>query len=129
MKWRWLIGFVHRVAYATLISFVTWFLWTARFDTLPLGRDLQLGIVNVLAYPVAMVSERTPIDGWHAIDPFVDQPVGHNEPNERVLLWHLRLAVPVYVALFYVPNLVAWIIRVRRRRAIEDFSGRTSSGR
>jgi hypothetical protein len=32
--------------------------------------------------------------------------MGHNEPTERVLLLHLRLAVPVYVALFYLPKVV-----------------------
>jgi hypothetical protein len=108
---RWLLGFIHRVAYATLISFVVWFLWTARFDTLPLGRDLQLGIVKVLDFPVAMLSERMPLTGWLSIDPFTRDQMGHNEPNEKVLLWHLRTAVPVYVVLFYLPNLVMWIVR------------------
>jgi hypothetical protein len=45
------VGFVHRVMYAVLISFIVWFLWTARFDTLPLGRGLQLGTVKVLDFP------------------------------------------------------------------------------
>jgi hypothetical protein len=92
---RCLLGFIHRVAYATLISFVVWFLWTARFDRLPLDRDLQLGIVKVLDFPVAMVSERMPLTGWLSIDPFTRDQMGHNEPNEKVLLRHLRLAVPV----------------------------------
>lgn len=99
-RFRWLFIFIHRVAYATLIRFIVWFLWTARFDTLPLGRDLQLGIVKVLDFPVAMVRERMPLTGWLSIDPFSRDQMGHNEPNEKVLLWHLRLAVPVYVVLF-----------------------------
>jgi hypothetical protein len=113
--WRWLLGFIHRVAYAALVSFVVWFLWTARFDTLPLGRDLQLRIVSVLDFPVAMVSEQMPLDGWRSIDPFSRDQMGHNEPNEKVLLWHLRLAMPVYVVLFYLPNLVLWIVRRFRK--------------
>jgi amino acid transporter len=119
-RWRWLLGFIHRIAYAVLVSFVVWFLWTARFDTLSLGRDFQLGIVKVLDFPVAMVSERMPLTGWRSIDPFTRDQMGHNEPNEKVLLWHLRLAVPVYVVLFYLPNLFIWIVRRFRNRSRED---------
>ena len=110
-RWQPLVGVVHRVAYAALISFIVWFLWTARFNTLPFGRDLQLGIVKVLDFPVAMVSEQMPRTGWRAIDPFTSDQMGHNEPDEKVLLWHLRLALPVYVVLFYLPNIAMWIVR------------------
>jgi hypothetical protein len=115
-RWRPVIGFIHRVTYAMLIGFITWFLWIARFDTLPFDRDIQTGMIKVLSFPVALVSEQTPITGWKAIDPFTKDIVGHNEPNEKVLLWHLRLAVPVYVVLFYLPNLGTWIIRRARRK-------------
>lgn len=62
-----------------------------------------------------MVSEQMPLDGWRSIDPFSRDQMGHNEPNEKVLLWHLRLAMPVYVVLFYLPNLVLWIVRRFRK--------------
>lgn len=115
---RLVIGFVHRLAYATLIGFVTWFLWTARFDTLPLGHDLQLAVVRILAAPVVPASRLTSDTGWKAIDPFTSDVVGHNEPSEKLLLWHLRLAIPVYVSLFYLPSLVRWLIhRARHRHA------------
>src|SRR4051794_20285246 len=119
-----LLGFSHRVTYAALISFVVWFLWTARFDTLPFGRDLQLRIVSVLDFPVAIVSEQMPLQGWRSIDPFTRDQMGHNEPNEKVLLWHLRLAMPVYVVLFYLPNLVLSIMRRLRTRKKGQLSQR-----
>jgi len=113
------------VVYAALISFIVWFLWTARFNTLPLGRDLQLGIVKVLDFPVAMVSERMPLTGWRAIDPFTSDQLGHNEPDEKLLLWHARLAIPVYVMLFYVPSVVMWIVRrLRNGRTKQTARGR-----
>jgi hypothetical protein len=112
---RHAIGFIHRVVYATLIGFITWFLWTARYDTLPLGRDAQNAIVKVLAAPVAFVSRLTPPAGWKALDPFTSDVVGHNEPNEKLLLWHLRLAVPTYVVIFYIPSLIRLLVRRARR--------------
>jgi hypothetical protein len=103
------------MVYAAVISFIVWFLWTARFNTLPLGRGPQLGIVKVLDFPVAMVSEQMPSAGWRAIDPFTSDQIGHNEPDEKLLLWHARLAIPVYVALFYIPNVVTSIVRRLRK--------------
>ena len=105
------VGAIHRFAYAVLLGMVTWFLYTARFDTLPFGADVQIMLTKIVGLPVAIVSQLLPQGAWHAIDPFAEYPFAHNEPHERLLLLHLRLAVPVYVALFYVPNVVGALYR------------------
>lgn len=112
---RYAAGFIHRAAYATLTAIVVWILYVFPFD--PGSYRFRLAAVKVLDWPVAMVSRQMP-PSLKAIDPFSDYPFAHNERAEYVLLLHLRLAVPVYILLFYLPSLIAaGLARLRRRKS------------
>jgi hypothetical protein len=110
-----LIGFINRVAYAMLVSGFVWYLTLVPFTMTPLGRGAHLVFVKVLDFPVAMVSSVLP---WQlkGIDPFSSE----RQP-ERANMWellhaHVRVAVPVYVTLFYVPNAIAFFLGRRLRK-------------
>ena len=107
MKRSSVLAAAHRVAYAAALAFFVF-----DFAVLPIGvGGPVLGtLLAVLNLPVAVVGLALPCDQRG-----LDFPVGHcHWPNQTLFLHHLRLAIPVYVALFYLPNLVS-LIRKRRK--------------
>ena len=108
---RYLIGFIHRVVYATLIGLLTWFTCATPFGE---HRRLQTLICQVFDWPVATAGRL--FKTWHGLDVFYGgRSCDFCQPIDFV--WsHLQLAVPVYVLLFYVPTLVRWIVRRRRSK-------------
>ena len=109
-RWKRVVGFIHRVTYAVLLSVFVWYLTLVPFTMTPLRRSSHLALVKVLDFPVAMVSSVLP---WQAkgIDLFSEE----RQP-ERANMWellhaHVRVAVPVYVILFYVPNAITFLRR------------------
>jgi len=103
-----MIGFVHRVVYASLISLVG-----VIVCVLP---NIDVGAVpcKALNWPVSVLGQFIP--GWAGVN-VVSARGGCDfcTPAER-LQSHLALAIPVYVTLFYIPNLIAWILRQRRQK-------------
>ena len=101
------ISFIHRVVYAALISLVG-----VMVCILP---HLQNGAswCKVLNWPVSVVGQFIP--GWSGIN-VVSAGGGCDfcTPTER-LGDHTALAIPLYVAVLYGPNAVAWILRRRQR--------------
>jgi hypothetical protein len=56
------------------------------------------------------------VTGAHAINSFASVSFAHLDTFDHALLQHLRVAVPVYVVLFYFPNVVTWFLRRGRGR-------------
>lgn len=106
------IGFIHRVAYSVLLSFVLWYACAvpAAFGDHTFVRK---ALCYTLDYPVAVVGLLTyPVRG---IDLFFNQGSTWCEfcSPGQMFWYHIRFAVPVYVALFYIPTLLLWINRKR----------------
>lgn len=111
---RAVIGFVHRVVYAALIGIVTWLM--AIFPIGVVNSLLLMLILKVFDFPVAVAGLLLPWE-YTGIDLFFGHGFGVGAPApEEILLRHLRVAIPVYVLLFYVPNLIKGGIGLIRRR-------------
>src|SRR5688572_6982058 len=112
-----LIGLSHRVAYATATALVGLLL-----AVMPAGLKIDsTGVLTkLLNLPVAAVGLLLP-DGWKSIDLWFGTNALHYSHFSEVLVRHLRLAIPVYVLLFYIPTLgrAVWQRLRHRRRAIE----------
>lgn len=113
---RRIVGFFHRVAYATLISFFTWLSCT--FPSAFGGYDrVQTCVCYALDFPVAAFTLLTyPVRG---IDVFFHQAssAGDFLTAPEVFWYHLRFALPVYVFLFYIPNIIVWGRRFLNQRS------------
>jgi hypothetical protein len=125
MKWpisayqRAVRGFFFRLGYAVALGVLV-------FDlaVLPLGLNLDLWspILDILNAPVGALSLLIPCP-----ERGLDFPFGHchhqgGQTAPEFFFSHLRLAVPVYVLCFYLPNLFSagwgWLTRRRRQRGI-----------
>jgi hypothetical protein len=112
---RALIGFVHRVVYATLFALLAWHACTWPFGNSLVQRRVATAVCYTLDLPTAIVGHVT--TPYRGIDVFFE----HGEwcetcPWQQELLVQMRSAVPVYVVLFYLPNLVVWFVRWFRSR-------------
>jgi hypothetical protein len=117
--WRYFVGLGHRLAYATTLGLLTWYLYMMPCPALDM--DLRRVIVAILDLPVAIVSQVLPGSWWKGIDVFSVNPFGHGLAPELVLVRHLRLAIPVYVLLFYLASLCRLAgYRFRKSRAAMD---------
>jgi hypothetical protein len=110
-----LLGLCHRIAYATTFALAGLLL-----AVMPLGLKLDpTGVTtHVLNLPVAAVGLILP-DEWQGIDLWFSQQEWGYLHFSETLIRHLRLAIPVYVLLFYVPSLFRGAVkwgRGRRRR-------------
>jgi hypothetical protein len=110
-----LVGFVHRVAYATLFALLTWHACTSPFGESVIQRRIVTAICYTLDYPTALVGRITaPYRGMDVIFDQGGEWCDFCSAQQR--LWnHVRFAVPVYLVLFYVPNIVLWILRRFRK--------------
>src|SRR6266852_1220902 len=98
------IGFIVRLVVSTVISLTGWWLFSTPFDRLPLPRAAIWPIVRVLDFPVALAAELLPIRGMELI--FHD-PASWCDfcTNGELLRMQMRIAIPVYLLLLYVPTL------------------------
>ncbi|HVG23537.1 MAG TPA: hypothetical protein VND45_05240 [Thermoanaerobaculia bacterium] len=89
--------------------------------TWPLESAKQRTIAKAVCYafnfPTAVIGRITA--PYRGIDVFFDRGGEWCDfcSAQQVLWYHLRFAVPVYVALFYVPTLALWIVRKQRARS------------
>lgn len=122
---KYVIGLVHRITYATLLSAVAWYACVTPSDS-PKQRASFTWVCYVLSYPTAVVGRVT--SPYRGIDVFFDHGGEWCDfcSSKEVLWRHLRFAVPVYVALFYVPSFVLWLAR-RLRKGRPNDSGEQSS--
>jgi hypothetical protein len=109
------IGLTLRVITATAISLLIWWLSMTPFDRLPLPRSAIFAIVRILDFPVALAGELLyPIRGMELVfsdyDTWCDFcPVG------EMFRQQMRLAIPVYLFLLYIPTAGRSIARRDRR--------------
>ena len=114
---RHLVGFCHRVAYAALATCVVWIF--ALHLPVPEGGypwGLSVRIVKWLDLPIAVATQVLPCDQY-AVDLWFSVRGGGGCPEpigdlRRYFFNHMRVGVPVYVLLFYLPNVYC---AVRRR--------------
>jgi len=125
IKMNYLLSFCHRVAYATLISALVWI-----FANLPMpegvshSEDWLLQIASWLDYPIAAASQIMPCDE-NALDMWfrVRCPeLGYGTFSLREYLFnHMRIGIPVYLLILYLPSIYhygrGWWRRRRRVRS------------
>ncbi len=105
------IGFVIRLVIAILISLLVWWLATTPFDRLPLSRNAIIAFVRILDFPVALSGELLyPIRGMELV--FND----HNSwcdfcPAGGMFRLQMRIAIPTYFVLMYIPNIFLAVAR------------------
>ena len=108
------IGFAVRLIASIVISLTVWWLFTTPFDRIPLPRSVVTVLVRVLDFPVALAGEVLPIRGMELVFDDHDTWCDFCQPVEMVRL-QLRLAIPVYLVLLYVPALLRPPARRRPR--------------
>jgi len=107
---KWLLSFSHRLAWSIVFGLAGFFPCVMPTDDGPL-RVVYHSMCYVFDLPVALVT-RLGIPYVAGLDVFWFRGVGEfTHPNE-MLYWHMRVAVPTYLALLYLPNLA---IAVHRR--------------
>ncbi|HPD11695.1 MAG TPA: hypothetical protein PLN56_11975 [Methanoregulaceae archaeon] len=109
-----IVGLLHRVAYSLLAGLLTFVGALFPFDRY---QGVVSFITHVLDFPVAVAGLFTS-PYLAGIDLFFGRGVGEFMKPDEILRWHLQLAVPVYLVLFYAPTAVrALYRRWRGRRA------------
>lgn len=120
-RWRWVIGFCNRLAYASLVGVYVWLgtiepsLWSVAV--------LRL-LTRMLDLPVALAGLLLPMNTAF-IDLFFNRGIrewAFVSPL-RVLLWHLQVSVPVYLVLFYLPALIGRTLRRHHPSAVVERKG------
>lgn len=107
---RRLIGFIHRVAYATLCALFAWHACTWPFGESVARRKILTALCYTFNTPTAIVGRIT--GPYRGMDTFLDKGTWCDFCTPQEMLWyHVRFAVPVYVVLFYVPTAARWLLR------------------
>ena len=73
------------------------------------------GICYTFNWPVAMVTQLH-IPYWVGLDAFYGRGVGEFMGPGEMLIWHMRVAVPVYMAIFYLPGIASLTARAISRK-------------
>jgi hypothetical protein len=108
---RHLLGFIHRVAYAGLFALISWHACTWPFGESSTQRTVVAAVCYTFNAPTAVVGRITaPYRGMDALFDRGGEWCDFCSP-QQVLWYHIRFAVPIYVVLFYIPTVAAWIIR------------------
>ena len=107
-------GLAHRVAYAIVIGVAIWYFALVPFSETSIPRPLHEWLLKLLDLPIAAVNAILPWQ-WKGIDVWSSERQPEYSNVLKMLRVHLRVAVPVYVLLFYVPNAVRWVMRRGRR--------------
>src|SRR5437868_8191000 len=107
---RLIVGFIIRLIASTVISLSVWWLFVTPFDRLPLPPSAVSVIVRILDFPVALAGEVLPIRGMELIfndhDTWCDFcPIG------EMFRQQMRIAIPTYLFLLYLPTLFRWVAR------------------
>jgi len=107
---KFAIGFTLRLITSTVISLTVWWLFTTPFDRLPLPPSVVMVIVRILDFPVALAGEVLPIRGMELVlddyDTWCDFcPIG------EMFRQQMRIAIPTYLLLLYLPTLLRWVAR------------------
>lgn len=101
-------GFLHRAAYAMLFAIAGWYscIYPPAFSW---QYSVQRLLCYALTYPIAVVGQVTrPFQGMDLL--FIQRSHWCHHCSAQELLWyHARFAVPVYIALFYVPAALKWV--------------------
>lgn len=113
MLWKRLAGLAHRIAYATVAGLLCWVFAVHSFQRIDPG--VSRAIALTLDAPVVLANHLLPGE-WRGLNLFSGQPQGEFISHEDILLLHLRAAIPTYVALFYLPNLLILGARSWKRR-------------
>ena len=114
------IGLAHRVAYAALISALVWALVLSPSDAMladPYGPSTWL--VRLVDLPIAVATQALPCDEF-ALDLWFTirgERACPGVPEREAFFQHMRVGIPVYVFLFYVPNILIGAARWWRGRA------------
>ena len=111
--------FCHRVTYAALLSAIVWI-----YINLPLAEGAAppshwtLGgeLVRLIDLPIVIATQALPcsetaVDLW-----FVRYHCPHEWDARHYLFSHMRVGIPVYVVLFYLPNVYMYGRRRWQRR-------------
>ncbi|HET8774710.1 MAG TPA: hypothetical protein VFP80_12990 [Thermoanaerobaculia bacterium] len=108
---RTFFGFILRVLIATFISLLVWWLATTPFDRLPLPRSGVVTTVQILNFPVALAGEILyPIRGIQLL--FDDYSTWCDFCSSgEMFRQQMRIAIPAYLALLYIPTVVRSIAR------------------
>ena len=116
-----LFGLSHRIAYAALISALVWILAQLPMQVNPYGLDARL--LFALDWPIAVATQPLPckefaIDLWFTGQGGEPCPtgIGYQVPARDMFFNHMRVGIPVYVFLFYLPNILLGAVRWWRRR-------------
>lgn len=113
-----LLGICHRVAYAALISAIVWISVDLPLpdDSYPPTRwGISLTITRWLDLPIALATQLLPcsesgIDLWFRIR--CPEPIEYR----RYFFNHMRVGIPAYVLLFYLPIICRRVCCWWRRR-------------
>lgn len=121
MSPRQFLGFVHRTAYATLVSLLVWI-----GATIPIGptNSTHPGVLAVMVadLPIAVATQVLPckefaIDLWFSVHYPEGCPPPQIDDVGELLLNHLRVGIPAYVFVLYIPNMLLGAVRWWRRRS------------
>lgn len=114
---RLLVGFIHRVVYATLFALLAWHACTWAFGESVSQRRIATAVCYAFNFPTAIVGRITA--PYRGMDPFFDRGGEWCDfcSAQQVLWYHVRFAVPFYVVLFYLPTVMFWIFRRWRTRS------------
>lgn len=112
-NWKNTVGALHRLAYATAISAIVWLVSAQPLNVSLKG--LTSWTIRILDLPIATASQLLPcdergLDLWYRVAPGYSS-CPHN-PGPEFFGNHMRIGVPAYLALFYLPNL---LLAARRR--------------
>jgi hypothetical protein len=107
---RFAIGFTLRLITSTVISLTVWLLFTTPFDRIPLPRPAVFVIARVLDFPVALAGEVLPIRGMELVFHDYDTRCAFC-PIEEMFRQQMRIAIPAYLFLLYVPTLLRSVAR------------------
>ena len=110
-----IIGLIHRVVYATLLSVFVWYLAVVPYAMTPIPHSIHHPLLVILDLPLALVSAHLP---WQikTVDALSSERQPEYANQWDYLYVHLRTAIPIYVGLFYLLNLLAWIVRRLSKR-------------
>lgn len=87
---------------------------------LSLPRPVWEAVCYIFNWPVAIIT-RLGISYFVGLDVFYGHGVGEFMPVSEMLVWHMRVAIPVYTALFYIPAIarLAWQAARQHRQSDE----------
>lgn len=115
------LGFIHRIVYASLLSLVAWTACTWPYSDSLSQRRIVISICYATNFPTAIVGRVTA--PYRGVDVLFDTGGEWCDfcSREREFWYHMCFAVPVYVLLFYALTGVASLFsrwkRGRRRIA------------